>query len=66
MTAGGPILDRSLYEQSLELSQTLLTDHESELVGSLQPLLALEKRTRAASDAYPEAKLAENPMLPLG
>src|SRR5690606_1505653 len=44
---------------SLELTQKLLTSHEPELVHALTPLLKLEKRTRAANDAYPAAELAD-------
>ncbi len=53
------MIDHPLYEESLELTQKLLASHEPELVHALSPLLELEKRTRAANDAYPAAELAD-------
>lgn len=58
--ASTAVLDRPVYEQSLEMTQSILESHEAQLVEAIEPLLALEKRTRASSDAYPNAKLAEN------
>jgi hypothetical protein len=57
--ASSVLLDRPLYEQSLELTQRLLDEHEGLLTEALDPLLTLERRTRAASDAYPKAELSE-------
>ncbi|MFT3928362.1 MAG: hypothetical protein QM778_37890 [Myxococcales bacterium] len=58
--ASTAVLDRPLYEQSLELTQTLVDEHEAVLVEALNPLLALERRTRTQGDAYPGAKLAKD------
>ena len=58
--ASTAVLDRPLYEQSLEMTQRILDEHEAQLVEALEPLLTLEKRTRAGSDAYPSAELAKN------
>jgi len=55
----GSTVDRSIYPESLELTQRLFEDNEAAQVRALQPLLTLEKRTRAESDAYPKAKLAD-------
>lgn len=56
--AGGALLLDPTFDESVELSLKLLRDHEPELVKSIQPLLALERRTRpGAADAYPKAKL---------
>jgi hypothetical protein len=58
--ASTALLDRPLYEQSLEMTQRILDEHEGQLVEALEPLLVLEKRTRADSDAYPGAKLRKD------
>jgi hypothetical protein len=55
--AAGALLVDPSYDESIELSLQLLRDHEPELIKSIEPLLALERRTRPGSDAYPEAKL---------
>jgi hypothetical protein len=55
--AGGALLLDPTYDESIELSLKMLRDNEPELVKSIQPLLALERRTRPGSDAYPKAKL---------
>jgi hypothetical protein len=54
------LVDRPVYDESLDLTERLLDEHESEWARSLEPLLTLEKRTRKDSDAYPKAKLSEN------
>jgi hypothetical protein len=58
--AAGAIVEHPLYDRSLELTERLLASEEPALVQALTPLLALERRTRAADDAYPEAKLEES------
>lgn len=55
--AGGALLLDPTYDESIELSLKLLRDNEPELVKSIEPLLALERRTRPGTDAYPNAKL---------
>lgn len=55
--ASGSTMEDSTYDESLELSLKMLRDYEPELVKSLEPVLALEKRTRPGNDAYPDAKL---------
>jgi hypothetical protein len=57
------LLEQPAYDQSLDLALRLLLDHESTWVSSLEPLLALERRTRKGQDAYPEAELAEHSLL---
>jgi len=52
-------VDRSIYPESLELTRLLVDQYETEWAQSMEPLLALEKRTRPGSDAYPTAKLAD-------
>jgi hypothetical protein len=54
------LVDRPVYDESLELTKRLLEEHEKEWARSVAPLLTLEKRTRKDSDAYPNAKLTEN------
>jgi hypothetical protein len=54
--SGALLLDPS-YDESIELSLLMLREHEPATVASLEPLLALERRTRPDSDAYPEARL---------
>jgi hypothetical protein len=45
-------------DESAEMSQILLRDHEVALMKSFEPLLALERRTRPGTeDAYPDAHL---------
>jgi hypothetical protein len=61
--ASTALLERPVYEQSLQLTQTLLDQQEKLLVGAVQALLTLEKRTRASSDAYPKAALSEHSVL---
>jgi hypothetical protein len=46
-----------LTDEAAELSLLLLRDHEVASTKSLEPLLALERRTRPGMDAYPDAKL---------
>jgi hypothetical protein len=61
--ASAALLDLPAYDESLDLASRLLRDHETEWVSSLEPLLALERRTRAGQDAYPEAALADDSLL---
>jgi hypothetical protein len=55
----GTLVDRDVYPDTLRLSAELLDKHEAAWARALAPLLALEKRTRKDSDAYPGAKLAD-------
>lgn len=60
MHASMSIFERPAYDQSLELTHRMIDKHEAEMVHALSPLLRLEKRTRADSDAYPKASLAKD------
>lgn len=57
--ASGATTEDARYDESLELTLKLLREHEHALMTSLEPILALERRTRPADDAYPDAKLEQ-------
>lgn len=54
------LVDRPVYDESLELTKVLVEEHENAWARSVAPLLTLEKRTRRESDAYPDAKLTKD------
>jgi hypothetical protein len=58
--ASSATAEDSSYDESLELSLKMLRDQERAMVSSIEPVLALEKRTRPENDAYPKAELAPN------
>ncbi|MDB4986487.1 MAG: hypothetical protein JWN04_1665 [Myxococcaceae bacterium] len=51
------LLDRAVSSASLALGKAMLESQEGSVARALAPLLTLERRTRAGSDAYPRAQL---------
>ncbi|MET0341603.1 MAG: hypothetical protein ABW252_11430 [Polyangiales bacterium] len=57
--ASGALVDQPVIDDALAFGKRMLTEQEPALAGLLEPLLALERRTRPGADAYPAARLAD-------